>query len=208
MVKVRVKGFAWLLPRQQRSRLLTAQPWVTAVGTKPAATLFFHTVMNHPAPPLCVPRNKVVGMGLKNGEQGWMARESSMRQHLCFQQQAPFARCHYFCDIMAHTWLARWGSRKASGTPPEEKEQSLTLTWLSPYILSYIHVPQYSKQLNALNLLFLSDSLLFSSLDHQIFASFHPRQPAPSRAHAYTQETRQRGKHPTIEMQLLRAFPS
>lgn len=120
MVKVRVKGFAWQLPRQQRFRLLTAQPWVTAVGTKPAATRFFHTVMHPPAPPLCVIGIKVVGMGLKNGEQGWMSRESNKRHHLCFQQQAPFAGCHYFCDITAHTWLANGGQGKQVGSPGRE----------------------------------------------------------------------------------------
>lgn len=36
-----MERFISLLLGQQVSRLLTAQPWVTAAGTRPVATLFF-----------------------------------------------------------------------------------------------------------------------------------------------------------------------
>lgn len=65
MMKVWVERVISFLPGQRASRMLTAEPWVTAVGTWPTATLFLRQGCN--CPPHASPQSRRKGAEEKAG---------------------------------------------------------------------------------------------------------------------------------------------
>lgn len=151
------KGLTSLLPGQQTSWWLTAQPWVTADGTQPTTPRLLHTVMQ------CFPPESPKWKEERERAEG---RRVQGDECVCCSLHRPAVPAAATAAVLGLTPGWPDGVNKSRCIPNLRKISTGPPPWtqLSVFTLLFsIHVCQHFKQLNNFHVVFLSWPLLVSS---------------------------------------------